>query len=140
MGFEGNGSARAANRQFQQRAGPYCRQITRHIQRTIGPATMVFHELLPNGLQLDLHVVPPQRDEPSIEHPFGRNFFTVVTSGMSTQRMPPRQARGKAQYLELMISLPPNWAGLNSNGTFDAAAGSIKLDDLDDLAPSTPKE
>jgi hypothetical protein len=104
----------------------FLNQITRHIDRTVGCSPMVFHEIISADIHLDLHIVPPRADSPSAPHPFGRDFYTIVTSGMSTRAMPaPRTAEGfgeedqdRPRYAELMITLPASWPGLRPDGTF----------------------
>jgi hypothetical protein len=101
-------------------------QITHHIDRTIGYSPMVFHEIVSDDIHLDLHVVPPHPGPPSADHPFGRGFYTIVTSGMSTRAMPPAPALPAApgdeaqrpRFAELMITLPADWPGLHPDGTF----------------------
>jgi hypothetical protein len=85
---------------------------------------MVFHEIISSDIHLDLHVVPPapacRRGLCSDYHPFGRNAFTIVTSGMSTRPMPlPAGADADTPRLvELLVSLPADWHGLRPDGTF----------------------
>ncbi|HEY4328693.1 MAG TPA: suppressor of fused domain protein [Phycisphaerae bacterium] len=96
-------------------------QISRHIERTIGPSPMVFHEIISSDVHLDLFVVPPQTHDASLHFPHGRDFFTIVTSGMSTFPMnAPHLAtkRRNSRYAELMICLPADWPGLRFDGTF----------------------
>ena len=84
---------------------------------------MVFHEIVSSDVHLDLYVVPPQPGEASVMFPHGRDFYTIVTSGMSTQAMKaPASGGGDIQgqrYAELMICLPSDWPGLYPTGTFD---------------------
>ena len=103
---------------------PYDRQITRHIERTIGAAPMVFHEIVSHDIHLDLHIVPPTGEEPSEEHPLGTHHYTVVTSGLSArpQNVAPRALESVSPYQELMIALPGDWPGMRPDGTFDKAA------------------
>jgi hypothetical protein len=104
----------------------FLNQITRHIDRAIGPCPMVFHEIISADIHLDLHIVPPQRGPATADHPFGRDFYTIVTSGMSSLAMPATPALGGLRqqapeyprYAELMITLPATWPGLRPDGTF----------------------
>ena len=105
--------------QMLSKAAPYGRQIVRHIERTIGTTAMFFHDVLPNGTPLDIHVIPPQGAAKTSTHPFGGEFFTLVTSGLSTMPVGTR-AKTRGEYLELMISLPATWPGFQRNGTLDA--------------------
>ena len=104
--------------QMMSKSAPFGRQIARHIQRTIGTASMVFHDILPNDMPLDIHVITPNGTAKTASHPFGGEFFTLVTSGVSTLGA---ASRGQAQsrQVELMISLPTTWPGLNQDGTLD---------------------
>ena len=95
----------------------YLHHITRHIERHIGPSPMVFHEIVSADIHLDVHIVPPVKMPPSPQHPFGRNFYTLVTSGMSTRPLE-GPADGATRLMELMISLPADWPGLRHDGTF----------------------
>jgi len=98
----------------------FLNQISRHLDRTIGPSPMVFHEIVSTDIHLDLHIVPPQPGRPTPDHPHGRNFYTIVTSGMSTRPMTlPSGADPECpRYAELMITLPAHWPGLRPDGTF----------------------
>ncbi len=117
---------------YQERAGPpklaegatpFLPEIERHIERTIGPSPMVFHEIVSPEVHLDLHIVPPQESEPDEDHPFGTNHYTVITSGLSSRPMNlPAGAPDSMRYAELMIALPPDWPGLLPDGTFDGEA------------------
>jgi hypothetical protein len=102
----------------------YDKQITRHIERTIGPAPMVFHEIVSHDIHLDLHIVPPTNQEPSEEHPLGTHHYTIVTSGLSArpQNVSPEARENVSPYQELMIALPGDWPGMNPDGTFDRDA------------------
>ena len=95
-------------------------QITRHIERTIGPSPMVFHEVVSNDIHLDLHVIPPQPGVRTRAFPCGRDFFTIVTSGLSTRPMSlpsSPDSGGRTPYAELMITLPASWPGLFADAT-----------------------
>lgn len=104
-------------------ATPYLEAIERHIERTIGPVSWVFHEIVSTDVHVDLHVVPAQPGvAPSEARPLGGDYVTLVTSGMSTRPMnvsPAAGREGVSPYAELMLALPKNWPGLKSDGTFD---------------------
>jgi hypothetical protein len=104
-------------------ATPFLDQITDHIERTIGSAPSVFHEIVSSDVHIDLHIVPAQpKLEASDDRPLGGDYVTVVTSGMSSRPMAvPAKAKenGVSEYAELMLALPKNWPGLLPNGTFD---------------------
>src|SRR5581483_7644393 len=74
--------------------------ITDHITRYIGAPTHVLHELIPQELHVDIHIVAPTKD---------RDFYTVVTSGMSERAMPVPEGSGHLRFAELMICLPATW-------------------------------
>jgi predicted Zn finger-like uncharacterized protein len=104
-------------------ATPYLEQIQAHIERTIGPVSGVFHEIVSDAAHVDLHIVPPQPHIPqSQERPLGGDFYTIVTSGMSWKPMniPPKSLdNGVSPYGELMIALPKDWSGMRPDGSFD---------------------
>jgi len=105
---------------------PFLKQISRHIERTIGPAPLVFHEIISTDAHIDLHFVPAQPHLKSDDdRPLGGDYVTIVTSGMSSRPMnlPPGAKRdGISEYAELMLALPKDWPGLLPDGTFDQKA------------------
>ena len=99
-------------------ATPHLERIGEHIERCIGPSPMVFHELISPEVHIDLHVVSPQPHvEPSEARPLGGNYFTVVTSGVSSRPM--NAPEGSPRLAELMIALPREWPGMKPDGTFE---------------------
>ena len=52
--------------------------IERHIAAHIGEVENVFHELIPLDVHVDIELIPPRPE---------RNFFTLVTAGMSEHAM-----------------------------------------------------
>jgi len=100
---------------------PYYKQIEAHIERTIGPSPMVFHEIISDGIHLDLYIVPPTGKEPSETHPLGTKHYTVITAGLSAkpQNVPPDARKSVSPFQELMIALPGDWPGMKRDGTFD---------------------
>lgn len=74
--------------------------ISQHIERYIGPVATVFHELLSDLVHIDVHIVKPTPE---------RNWYTLVTSGMSDRAMHPPEEYADLGYSELMLSLPPHW-------------------------------
>ena len=81
--------------------------IVKHIERHIGPPDNVFHELISDLVHLDIHIVPPTPE---------RNWYTLVTSGMSDKPMtvPAEDFENPAdaeqlKYAELLLCLPPDW-------------------------------
>jgi hypothetical protein len=71
-----------------------------HLDAHLGSNAGVWHELISDVVHIDILVYPPT-DE--------RNFFVLVTMGMSDLPMnaPPEMAA--FQYAELMLCLPANW-------------------------------
>ena len=74
--------------------------ISDHIEKHIGPVTNVFHELISDLIHIDVHIVDPTES---------RNFYTLVTSGMSDRPMSAPDEYSACNYSELMICLPPDW-------------------------------
>ena len=81
--------------------------ITAHITKHIAEPQYVFHEFVSDLVHLDVHVVPPGPE---------RNYFTLVTSGMSDRPMTPPAEYAQCAYAELMMCLPPDWP-LNEEGS-----------------------
>ena len=75
-------------------------RISDHIEAHVGPVETVFHELISDLVHVDVHLVAPTED---------RDFYTLVTSGMSDLPMAAPEAYPDLQYSELMICLPPDW-------------------------------
>lgn len=74
--------------------------ITAHVTKHIAEPEYVFHEFVSDLVHIDVHVVPPTPD---------RNYFTLVTSGMSDMAMSPPEEYAEYVYAELMMCLPPDW-------------------------------
>ena len=74
--------------------------ITRHIEQYIGAPNTVLHEIISDRVHIDVHVVEPTPK---------RNFYTLITSGMSDLPMNAPPQLPSAQFAELLICLPPNW-------------------------------
>ncbi len=72
--------------------------ISAHIEQHIGPVQSVFHEILSDLVHVDIHMVAPTAE---------RNYYTLVTSGMSDRAMTPPESCEAHAYAELMICLPP---------------------------------
>jgi hypothetical protein len=58
----------------------------------------LFHELLSDLVHVDIHIVEPTA---------ARNYYTLVTSGMSDRPMAAPEECRECRYAELVISLPP---------------------------------
>lgn len=74
--------------------------ITEHIQQHIGKVATVFHELVSDLVHIDIHIVNPTPE---------RNYYTLVTSGMSDKPMTTPPGCEELRHAELMLSLPPDW-------------------------------
>lgn len=74
--------------------------IVEHIEQHVGQVTMVFHEIVSDLVHLDVHHVPP---EP------GREFHTLITTGMSDKPMSVPDGAEDFRFAELVMCLPPDW-------------------------------
>ena len=76
--------------------------ISKHIERHIGEPGGVFHEIISDLVHVDIHVVNPTPE---------RNWYTLVTSGMSDKAMtvPDDPELADFKFAELLICLPPDW-------------------------------
>lgn len=74
--------------------------IEKHIERYIGKAEMVWHELVSDIVHLDVHHVRPTPE---------RNVHTLITTGMSDLPMTTPPGMEAFKYAELLITLPPTW-------------------------------
>src|SRR5688572_10038263 len=74
--------------------------IGAHIEKHVGPPDQVFHELVSDLVHVDVHMVAPSRR---------RNWYTLVTSGMSDRAMHVPEGAEELRYAELSIALPPTW-------------------------------
>lgn len=75
-------------------------RISEHIEKYLGDPGMVFHELVSDLVHIDVHQVPPRPD---------RNFYTLITSGMSERPMTTPEEAAEFQFAELLLCLPPDW-------------------------------
>lgn len=74
--------------------------ISEHIERHIGPIETVYHELISDLVHIDVHFVPATD---------GRQWHTLVTSGMSDRAMTVPEGWEDHRFAELMVCLPPEW-------------------------------
>jgi hypothetical protein len=74
--------------------------VCRAMDRYVGPADSVFHELVSDLVHIDVHVVTPRP---------GRDFYTLYTTGMSDRPMKVPADAPMPAYLELMLALPKTW-------------------------------
>jgi hypothetical protein len=74
--------------------------INAHIEKHVGKPDSVFHEIISDLVHIDVHIVKPAPK---------RNFYTLITSGMSDLPMHVPPGCAEQRYAELMICLPPTW-------------------------------
>ena len=76
--------------------------VERHIGMLFGEIGNVFHEIVSPDLHIDIQVIPPTE---------GRNYYTLVTTGMGAYRMtvPELLAKERFNRAELAIRLPADW-------------------------------
>jgi len=74
--------------------------ITQHIETHIGPISNVFHEMISDLVHIDVHQIEPTPE---------RNYYTLITTGMSDRPMNPPEEYAELAYSEVMICLPPDW-------------------------------
>ena len=80
--------------------------VERHITEHLPGESSVLHEILSDLVHVDVHVVKPTNDRP---------YYTLVTSGMSERPMTQPPGVEGCQFAELMICLPPDWPGFDSD-------------------------
>ncbi|GKU78549.1 hypothetical protein L3i20_v229460 [Paenibacillus sp. L3-i20] len=74
--------------------------ITAHIEKHIGVVDFIFHEIISDTVHIDVLRVPPTKE---------RNYYTLVTCGMSTLPMTVPPGAEKFRFAELLICLPADW-------------------------------
>ncbi len=74
--------------------------ITGHLAERLGEPAFVFHELESDLIHLDVHAFPPRPD---------RDWWTLVTTGMSDLPMNTPGHLASQRFCELMICLPSSW-------------------------------
>lgn len=75
-------------------------RITAHIERHVGKVDSVYHEILSDLVHIDIHIVKPTPE---------RNYYSLVTSGMSDLAMAAPAEHPELAYSEMCICLPPEW-------------------------------
>lgn len=75
-------------------------RIEKHIVTHVGIHEEVYHEIISETIHVDIY--PVMAGE-------GRNYHTLVTSGMSTLPMNTPQEYGELKYAELAAILPEDW-------------------------------
>jgi hypothetical protein len=92
----------SGNKPFEMTAGDpgHIELLSKHIAQHLGEPGIVFHELVSHLVHVDVHMIPPRTD---------RNFYTLVTTGMSARSMKAPEGHEDFSYGELVICLPPSW-------------------------------
>jgi Suppressor of fused protein (SUFU) len=75
-------------------------RIEAHILQHVGPPESVLHEIVSDLVHIDIQLIPPAQ---------GRDFYTLVTTGMSDLPMQTPAGLEDYRYAELLICLPPDW-------------------------------
>lgn len=79
----------------------YTDEIKQHIERFGGCSLMVIRDLEPRFVHVDILIIPPGE---------GREWHTLVTSGMSSKPMNVPPAGAHLTHGELALRLPKHWA------------------------------
>jgi hypothetical protein len=75
-------------------------QVTRHIERHIGPIHTVFHEIVSDDLHIDVH---------HVKSTMFRRYEVLVTSGMSAKPMAVPAESNEPRFAEIVVVLPKGW-------------------------------
>ncbi len=78
--------------------------LEKHIETFFGKPKTVFHELISSHVHIDVHIIEPTPE---------RDYFVLVTTGMSDLPMWVPRGNTEFQFAELLICLPPNWKVLD---------------------------
>jgi len=81
--------------------GEHIEAISAHIERHVGPVTMVFHEIVSTGVHVDIHQVGATAERP---------FHVLVTSGMSDLAMSVPEGAEEFRFAELFLTVPAEWS------------------------------
>ncbi|MEO1512969.1 MAG: suppressor of fused domain protein, partial [Planctomycetota bacterium] len=73
------------------------------LERHVGPADSVFHEIVSDLVHLDVHII-----DPSDKHP----YFTLFTTGMSDRPMAVPEGAGAPLHAEIVSRVPADWVWL----------------------------
>jgi hypothetical protein len=74
--------------------------ISAHLEKTVGEIQTVLHEIISDTVHVDVYVIAPAK---------GRNYYTLVTSGMSDRPMSAPPGMEEFRFAEVAICLPPGW-------------------------------
>jgi hypothetical protein len=78
----------------------YMEEVSDHLERHLGKVDSVFHEMISTTVHVDVHIIKPAP---------GRDWYTLVTSGMSDRKMAVPEGAEHLSRAELMLRLPPAW-------------------------------
>ncbi len=89
------------------------KKLEAHINRHLPGEMVVFHEPVSSQLHIDIYIKKPTAE---------RNFYTLITSGMSSKPIKAAASTPNLNYAELMLCLPAKWnltaSGLKDEGNF----------------------
>lgn len=74
--------------------------IEQHVERSIGPIEMVYHEIISDLVHVDIYWVRATEERP---------FHVLVTGGMSAMPMTLPEGVEASPFAELVVLLPPSW-------------------------------
>jgi hypothetical protein len=74
--------------------------VSAHLERHVPGEQTVWHELVSDLVHVDVHSVPPGP---------GRDWTTLVTSGMAERPMDAPEPMLEYRFAELTMALPPDW-------------------------------
>jgi hypothetical protein len=74
--------------------------ISDHIERHVGKIETVFHEVISDLIDVDVHIVPAAGE---------RDFHVLVTTGMSEAPMTVPEGAEEFRFAELVLCLPASW-------------------------------
>lgn len=76
------------------------KMIKDHVEKYIGKVDAVYHEIVPDLVHLDILIVNPTKE---------KNYYTLVTCGMSNIPMTVPEGADNFRFAELVICLPSDW-------------------------------
>ncbi|MDH5507882.1 MAG: suppressor of fused domain protein [Anaerolineae bacterium] len=85
---------------FVAQDGEAIERIEAHIAKYLGKPATVYHEMVSEQVHIDVHVIAPRA---------GKDYYTLVTTGMSDKPMHTPAGAEQFRYAELLICLPPDW-------------------------------
>jgi len=87
---------------FEPAAGEenHIERLASHMAEHLGEPEIVFHEIISDLVHIDVHIIAPKPD---------REFYTLVTTGMSQRAMKTPEGLEEFSYAELLLCVPPDW-------------------------------